>query len=630
MSAVVDELWQIALLIVRISNSLSSHTQSSISRTPMSQSPNPQRLTVMLSAIMLIAGAALAIWSITHLPFGSRSNTAASAPQVLESAQETPTQSSDAAAGALEISASATVTPEVTQNVTSAADAPMPLLVLADETTPAALRDSFAALQLDDGSAVTVTEDAGQAAMRFDWHAGDDGQAVYAETFAAATRFDTIFPAISWRDSLAAWQSGIPTYTVVAVLSSTIPALEQVLGPAGAQVMGYATMDEVVDAAWAEKPTLAFVPFDRLVPRLSVLAIDGQNPVGNAHSYDAARYPLIATLYAHPTLHSTDEQKRVTQLLQSLPEGNRDPNRLTVLAMTGVTAMVRLMAREMDERGAAWPAEYVGEELSAADITHISNEVPFVEGCKTNTSMENFNFCTKIEYMETLRLCGVDIIGLTGNHQNDFGREAAVKSLDFYEKEGLPVYGGGRNKEAAFAPFYLTHNGNRLAFLGANSYGPQFAFATDTQPGSAEFNLAIMSATIRAIKEKNLADVVLPELQYQETYNTTPLDDQRDNFTALVRAGADIVTGVQSHVPQAMEFTNGKLVLYGLGNIFFDQMFSQATREGMIVEHTVYKGRHISTRILTTLIYDYGQPQWMNEEERTALLTRVFRASYWQ
>lgn len=77
-----------------------------------------------------------------------------------------------------------------------------------------------------------------------------------------------------------------------------------------------------------------------------------------------------------------------------------------------------------------------------------------------------------------------------------------------------------------------------------------------------------MSATIRSIKEKDLADVVLAEVQYQESYGVTPLFDQRQNFTALVRAGADIVTGVQSHVPQAMEFTHGKLILYGLGNLF--------------------------------------------------------------
>jgi len=298
--------------------------------------------------------------------------------------------------------------------------------------------------------------------------------------------------------------------------------------------------------------------------------------------------------------------------------------------MTGVTAMVRLTAEQMDERGVDWLAEVVGPELASADITAISNEVPFVPDCETNTSMDNLTFCSKPEYMAALTDSGVDIIGLTGNHQNDYGREDAVTSLDIYDEAKLPVYGGGRNKEEAFAPFYMEHNGNRLAFLGANSYGPQFAWATDTQPGSAQFDLNIMSATIRNIGQLDRADIILAELQYQESYDVVPLFDQRQNFNALIRAGADIVTGVQSHVPQAMEFTEGKLVLYGLGNLFFDQMWSQTTREGMIVKHTIYDHRHISTQVFTTLLYDYGQPRWATPEERESILKRVYGASYWQ
>jgi poly-gamma-glutamate capsule biosynthesis protein CapA/YwtB (metallophosphatase superfamily) len=198
-----------------------------------------------------------------------------------------------------------------------------------------------------------------------------------------------------------------------------------------------------------------------------------------------------------------------------------------------------------------------------------------------------------------------------------------------YDEWGLPYYGGGKDLAEAFTPLYIEHNGNRLAFLGANSYGPQMAWATDSLPGAAPFDLNILSATIRSIKAKDLADVVLVELQYQESYDVRPLADQRLDFNALVRAGADIVTGVQSHVPQGMEFTDGKLVLFGLGNLYFDQMWAQATREGMVVKHTFYNGRHISTQILTTLLYDYGQPRWTTPQERASILRRVFGASYW-
>jgi poly-gamma-glutamate synthesis protein (capsule biosynthesis protein) len=123
--------------------------------------------------------------------------------------------------------------------------------------------------------------------------------------------------------------------------------------------------------------------------------------------------------------------------------------------------------------------------------------------------------------------------------------------------------------------------------------------------------------------------VVLAELQYQESYDTMPLVDQRQDFTALARAGADIVTGVQSHVPQGMEFTDGRLVLYGLGNLYFDQMFDLSTREGLVVEHTFYDGKHLGTQVLTTLLYDYGQPRWTEGTQRESLLERVFANSYW-
>ena len=418
-------------------------------------------------------------------------------------------------------------------------------------------------------------------------------------------------------------------FTQVAVLSDTLPALQLLLGEAGPHVRGYAGADEVVEAAWEGRSTLALLPFDQMQPRLAVLAVDGRNPLDNAPAYTATGDPLVVPVYAHLTAEDAVHSALARKALAALPAGNRLPERLTVVAMTGVTAMTRQMAAQMEQLGSNWPAEVVGPRLSAADITHISNEVPFVEGCEVNLDTENYNFCSKPEYMAALTDAGVDIIGLTGNHQNDFGRENALKSLAIYAEAGLPVYGGGVNKAAAFAPLLIEHNGNRLAFLGANSYGPQMAWATDSLPGSAEFDLAIMSAAVRELKADDVADVVLAELQYQESYDTQPLADQRQDFTALVRAGADIVTGVQSHVPQGVEFSDGGAVFYGLGNLYFDQMFDLTTREGLVIEHTIYDGKHVGTQLLTTLLYDYGQPRWTEGAERASLLKRVFANSYW-
>lgn len=488
---------------------------------------------------------------------------------------------------------------------------------------------------------VTIVAAPDAAALRFIGGPQPEARPVYTVTFAAATRFDTIHPVIAWRRLQGLWRGEAlapderdeanlgPDFTRITVLTETLPILTQVLGHPGSSVVGVSERAALLDAAWQDRSTLVILPFEELEPRLAVLAIDGQNPIENSAHFDPAQYPLVARLYAQLAPAGQTETERLAQVLGSLPSGNRDPNRLTVLTMTGVTAMCRLTAAQMERFGPAWPAEVVGPELASADITHISNEVPFVEGCEPNTDPNNFNFCSKPEYIETLFASGVDIVGMTGNHQNDFGRQNAIASLEMYDAWGLPYYGGGKNLEEALKPLYIEHNGNRLAFLGANSYGPPMAWATDALPGAAPFDLNILSATIRSIKEKKLADVVLVELQYQESYDVQPLVDQRLDFKALVRAGADIVTGVQSHVPQAIEWTDGKLVLYGLGNLYFDQMWTQATREGMVVKHTFYKGRHLSTQILTTMLYEYGQPHWTTAQERADILRRVFGASYW-
>lgn len=558
-----------------------------------------RKIIVLASALMIIGGIWLTLWLIDNRPSATRSLAVSGESQSLVEALPTPV-------------------------ITD------PLVVAIGENLPPEVRAAISRTQVMQPGLVITSSTASTATLRLDW-SPEGGTPIYEQTFAVAARFNTIFPTTTLTMVHSAWAGETSEFSLVAVLTDTLPALEQLLGPPGDTVQGYGTVDEILPVLFRNGQGITLLPFDQLVPSLMVFAVDGQNPVENSNLFDPAQYKLVASLYLQ-RLQPTSEEEQIYEadLLAAIPPGNRDSNRITVLAMTGVTAMTRLTAQQMDKLGNAWPAEVIGPELAAADLTHISNEVPFVEDCKTDIRMDNFNFCSKPEYLEALRAVGVDLIGLTGNHQNDYGRDNALKSLAFYEAEGIPVYGGGVNKAAASAPFLIEDHGNRFAFLGANSYGPALAWAKDDAPGSAKLDVAELSATIREIRANRQADLILVELQYHERYEVEPFIEQRIDFNALLEAGADIVTGVQSHVPQSLEFTNGKLILYGLGNLFFDQMASQATREGMIVKHTFYRGRHISTQILTTLVHDYGQPRWTTPQERQALLQRVFAASYWE
>jgi hypothetical protein len=572
------------------------------------------KFAALIGAVMIIAGIGVGALAISQLPMlpGIRNSALAASVGVFQSPLAEP---------------DAPTSSPVTNELPVAARPGERLVLALAEGLPTGLISATTELATTHTDLVITSVDAPNISVLFDWEPAG-GERIYQQFFAAATRFDTIDLSLRSLHVERAWKGDQRTFKSVAVLTSSLPALTQLLGEPGGSVVDYATIEEVVEASWAERHVLALVPFDQLQPSMAVYTVDGQTPIENAAKFNPSAYPLAATVYAH--IEPTAPSNALSRLSASLPATNRDSSQLTVVAMTGVTAMVRLTAEQMDERGPAWPAEVVGPELAAADITVISNEVPFVPDCETNTDEDNLVFCSKPEYMETLRASGVDIVGLTGNHQNDYGLEDALTSLTIYADEGLPVYGGGADKANAYAPLMIEHNGNQLAFIGANSYGPPSAWATDFSPGSAPFDLAIMSAAIRSIKESNEADVVFSELQYQESYDVTPLYDQRLDFSALARAGADVVTGVQSHVPQAVEFVEGRMVLYGLGNLYFDQMWTEETREGLIVKHTIYAGRHLSTQILPTLLFDYGQPRWPDPERKAAILAKVFGASIWE
>ncbi|NUQ39730.1 MAG: CapA family protein, partial [Caldilineales bacterium] len=396
------------------------------------------------------------------------------------------------------------------------------------------------------------------------------------------------------------------------------PALALRLGQPAAPPLPAA---EMLDALAAQPGALGILPFDALDPRYKVIKIEGLDPLSNR--FDPQTYPLTFDL----TLTGPDAGLLRPLLAGAAPLTNRDPSRLTQLIMTGVTAMSRGTAEKMEQKGYVYPARVISDTLAAADITHVSNEVPFIQGCRVNNTYMNLVLCSDYPYWAALEAIGVDIVGLSGNHVNDFGRDGARESIAFYRDRGIPIYGSGLNTDEACAPLLWQDHGNTFAFIAALAWWPETAWATDTQPGACYFydNYDRILADIRRLSAE--VDIVAVELQYHETYNPWPIPDQVAEFRDLRSAGADIVTGVQSHVPQAVQPGADTVIFYGLGNLFFDQMQSWETRTGLIARHTIYEGRLLSAEILTTVLEDFAQPRWATADERAGILRAIFAAA---
>ena len=377
--------------------------------------------------------------------------------------------------------------------------------------------------------------------------------------------------------------------------------------------------------------SFSIIPFNDIEKKYKVLNLDNMSVFDK--DLDINNYPLALSVSLGS--NNSDFESRIAESFSGVSITNRDAEKLASVIMTGVTAIVRQVARKIESDGVLSPGEEIAEVLKDADITHISNELPFVEGCD-GTRPRGLVFCSSPEYIELLRYVGTDIIELTGNHMNDYGHEWMNYTLDMYYEEGWPYFGGGRNLEDSYEPATFEIGSNKIAFLGANTFGPASNWATEDTPGSARINvwgevekeedMRKFEGIIEELKKEGY--IVIFTFQYEETYSYTPTEVQIADFRRIIDAGADIVSGSQSHYPMGVEFRGDGFINYGLGNLFFGQQLDiLGNNPGIIAKHIFYKGKHINTILITTMLNDFNQPRRTTPEERIELLKSIFTGS---
>ncbi len=462
--------------------------------------------------------------------------------------------------------------------------------------------------------------------------------------FALAAPFPTLVDNIILSDLQAYWL-GTPQGELKAVTKLYVPetlaqALEGEWGPTDLALIERYQEPFLNEMLW-ESGAWAILPFESLSPKLKVISVGGESPL--LKDFKADTYPLVVEFHLVANQHAITQiqDNDLTTFIQAIRPSNRNPENMTTLIMTGVTALVRGIAYRMELYGVRYPGEEIRDWLVEADLTHISNEVSFYEDCPyPDPSSRVLLFCSDPKYIDLLDYVGADIIELTGNHNNDalymYGDDAVPFTLNLYETYGMSYFGGGRNLAAAKSPLLVTHNGNRLAFIGCNAFGPDFAWATEEAGGAAPCeDYQWMADEISRLRDEGYLPIAT--FQYYEDYYDFAAEHHIRDFGLVAEAGAVIVNGSQAHRPKAMDFRYDAFIDYGLGNLFFDQkwvidMYGNVIHQTsweIIQRHTFYEGRHLSTELLTAILEDFAQPRPMTIEERQLFLSELFTASGW-
>lgn len=417
---------------------------------------------------------------------------------------------------------------------------------------------------------------------------------------------------------------GLKSMNVFVLDGDYIPLLEVQYGISAQKID---STDDLIKKMEESDNNVGLVNFNDIDYRMKILPMDGKYYLDDA----SASIPLYVYASVKDSRDSFIQDVLSINLKSIIPSGYEKDNLLKV-NMTGVTAITRDLGAKMDKlNDYKYPAENIADFLADADLTHVSNEISFVDTCVQVASMR---FCANPKSIETLQASGVDIVELTGNHNNDYGYTANTNTISTYTSLGLKYFGGGLNADDASKILYEDVKGTKVAFIGYNWYDTVLntgAIASDSHAGANSWSEEKMKEDITNAKAN--ADIVIVDFQFQECYSYPDSDviypicyqpltnpDQVGIFREAVDLGATIVIGTQAHQPQTYELYDSGAIFYGLGNLFFDQNEWIGTRQGMVLTHYFYNGKYIQTKITPTMMDMDLQTRLATQDEGDLLL----------
>jgi hypothetical protein len=172
-------------------------------------------------------------------------------------------------------------------------------------------------------------------------------------------------------------------------------------------------------------------------------------------------------------------------------------------------------------------------------------------------------------WAQYLKEAGFTFLSLANNHMMDFGEQGLFDSIESLKKNDITFAGAGRNITEANAPVFLEIKGKRVAIIARSSVIVSSPVnATPTKAGVAFLDEQETIDTIRKCRRE--ADLVILILHWGLEEYEYPSPSQRMLAHNFISTGVDIILGHHPHVLEGMEYFNGGLCVYSLGNFIFD------------------------------------------------------------
>ena len=255
----------------------------------------------------------------------------------------------------------------------------------------------------------------------------------------------------------------------------------------------------------------------------------------------------------------------------------------------------------------------IADEIADADLSYINQETIIAERLYPLSGYPMFNSPEAVgRHMVEI---GFDVVSIANNHMLDMGEKGLAAALDFWQEQGVTVFGAWRSEADMQKPILTETNGITIAWVPMTQMTNGLSL-----PAGSEMRYLLCDETelLRQQVElaKENADFVIAVPHWGDEYVLDANEYQKTLAQQLADWGVDLILGSHSHTLQPVEWRTGEggnrtLVVYSLGNFIGNMLYPQnmigglldldITKDGETGETTITR-----VEVLPTIIHYEG------------------------
>jgi poly-gamma-glutamate capsule biosynthesis protein CapA/YwtB (metallophosphatase superfamily) len=280
------------------------------------------------------------------------------------------------------------------------------------------------------------------------------------------------------------------------------------------------------------------------------------------------------------------------------------------IAFVGDVMLGRLVAQELRRRPPEYPWGDTLPLLRRADAL-VGNLEFVIADDGVPWPGKAFHFRADRRAVASLEAAGFALVSVANNHVLDFGKDAALTSLETLAQRGIRFAGAGENADAARRPAVIRRDDLTIAMLaftdnepdweaGPTSLGVHHVPVDLTDPRA----VALLDAVAR---ERDVVDLLIVSAHWGGNWGIDVPRRHRAFGRALVDAGADVVFGHSPHIVRGVEVYRDRPILYGAGDFVDDYAVDPVERNdrSFVFVLRVEEGVPTELRLHPTEILDF-------------------------